>query len=179
MKKIIEALPNFNIMEHKALGIYFISLAISIFIMSYITSSLIISYNDNVNAKTEIAKMEGFLKDYTNKFDTVNNSQLRPILNSQLDAVQSELLFKLQTYQLNLVSMQEQKRSQEKNGHIYAMEFEGPYVNTIQFLSTFNIRNTLIGIKQLSIEQQNNLIKTKLTYKIYTKDEPPKQDAKG
>ena len=94
---------------------------------------------------------------------------MRPVDPKQLDQVQTDIIFSIQAYNLNLVSMKDEQKNKEQNGRVYTAEFSGTYENTMRCLQNFHAKDALIGIKSLKMSEKNGALNTKLTYKIYTK----------
>lgn len=140
-----------------------------VFIFSTLTTNLMTSYHDKMETEEKIATMQAFIEEWTEKNEKLNRSSMRPVEAKQLDMVQTDVIFKLQAFNLNIISLKEKSETKTENGKLYVVEFEGPYDKTIQFLKDFKVRDALIGIQHLSMEPKNGLIKSKVTYKIYTK----------
>lgn len=158
-----------SILGKKRLILYIVILLILTFAISLLSSHLIISYHEKAEKEQQIAMMQSVLKDWQEKNDELNASSMRPIDPKQLDQVQTDIIFGIQAYNLNLVSMKDEQKSKEQNGHIYTAEFSGTYENTMRCLQNFRARDALIGIESLKLSEKGGLLVTKLTYKIYTK----------
>lgn len=141
-----------------------------VFITSMLTTSLLRSYNQKIETEKKIAEMEQFLDDWHKTNDELNSSSMRPIKKEQADMVQTNIIFKLQALQLNLVSLKEAQQTKETNGRSYILEFDGAYEQTMQFINELQSSDALIGISHLSLTAQKGMIKAKVNYKIYTKE---------
>ena len=156
--------------------LHYKSFALSILIFTVLlvgvifeSSLLAVAYSEKQQTEQEIQQMQSYLTIYREKSEKVRQSPFRAVLASKLDAVQSELLFHMQSYRLNLISLRDQQNKNEQNGHVYEIEFDGPYQDTMQFLSNFRIKNTMVGFEHLKLDQSRGVIHTKLRYKIYVR----------
>ena len=156
---------NFNM--HKP-AIYIILMIICIFTTSMLTTSLISSYYNKKEVEKQIVEMEHFLEDWNKKNNQLNESSMRPVDANIIDKVQTDILFRLQVFNLNLTSVKELKQ-QENNGRVYVIELSGPYENVMKFIHSIQNTDALVGLKHLIISAKDGGIQIKLTYKIYTK----------
>lgn len=158
-----------TMMGKQRLIIHITLLLILTFVLSFLSSHLIISYHEKVEKEQQVATMQSFLKTWQEKNAELNDSSMRPVDPKQLDKVQTDIIFSIQASNLNLVSMKDEQKSKEQNGHIYTAEFSGTYENTMRCLQHFHAKDALISIKSLKMSEKNGALNTKLTYKIYTK----------
>jgi len=163
----MEYLP--NLVRQKKIIAHIFMLIVLIFTVSFATSHLLIAYHDKQKTESEIANMQSFLKEWKEKSNVINTASMRPVDPKQLDMVQTEILFNIQTNHLNLVSLKDAQKTNQINGHVFAVEFTGPYDNAIQCLQNFRAKDALIGIQHLNLEMQNGMMHVKMSYKIYTK----------
>lgn len=157
-----------TIMEKQRLIVHIAFLLILTFILSLLSSHLILSYHEKAEKEQQIATMQLFLKSWQEKNAELNASSMRPVDSKQVDQVQTDIIFGMQSYGLNLISMKEEK-SKDQNGRIYTAEISGTYENTMRCLQNFHAKDALIGIKSLKMSEKNGALNTKLTYKIYTR----------
>lgn len=148
--------------------VYIVLLTICIFTTSMLTTSLVSAYYGKLETEKQIAEMQSFLEDWHKKNDQLNESTMRPVEASMVDKVQTDIIFRLQVFNINLVSIKELKQ-QEANGRVYSMEFVGAYDNAMRFIHSMQDTDALVGLKHMVISAQDGGIKVKLTYKIYTK----------
>lgn len=155
--------------EHKKLFFTGCIIIVLLFILFTLGTRLLVAYNTKTANENKITEMQTFIKDYDKKMTLLKDSSSQPVAKTELEKVQTSVLFNMQKYALNLKSLKEPSNQQaEKNGHIYQVELEGDFNNTINFLKNFSDNTALIGIKALHITMKQNLINSKLTYKIYT-----------
>lgn len=157
-----------TMMGKQRLIVHVACLLILTFVLSLLSSHLILSYHEKAEKEQQIATMQSFLKNWQEKNAELNASSMRPVDPKQLDQVQTDIIFSIQTYNLNLISMKDEK-SKEQNGRVYTAEFSGTYENTMRCLQNFHAKDALIGIKSLKMGEKSGALNTKLTYKIYTK----------
>lgn len=93
---------------------------------------------------------------------------MRPVEVNMVDRVQTDIIFRLQVFNVNLISVKELKQ-QEQNGRVYAIEFSGTYENVMKFIHSIQGTDALIGIKHLVLSAKDGGIHAKLTYKMYTR----------
>ena len=86
-----------------------------------------------------------------------------------LEKTQSNIMFDIQSSDLNLISMREELQNSGEHGKAYTATFTGSYENTMRFLDSLHENHFLIGIKAFKTEANNGEMNTTLTYKIYTK----------
>ena len=158
-----------TMMGKQRLIIHIALLLILTFVLSLLSSHLILSYHEKAEKEQQIATMQSFLKTWQAKTAELNDSSMRPVDPKQLDQVQTDIIFSIQAYNLNLVSMKDEQKNKEQNGRVYTAEFSGTYENTMRCLQNFHAKDALIGIKSLKMSEKNGALNTKLTYKIYTK----------
>lgn len=149
-------------------AIYIATVIVCIFVTSVLTTTLSTAYYNKLETEKKITEMQSFLDDWHRKNNELNNYTMRPVEPVQVDKVQTDIIFRLQAYGLNLITMKELKQ-QEKNGRIYTVEFSGPYESVMKCLQSFQESGALVGIKHLLITAKDGNIHTKVTYKIYTK----------
>lgn len=157
-----------TMMGKQRLIVHVAYLLILTFVLSLLSSHLILSYHEKAEKEQQIATMQSFLKNWQEKNAELNASSMRPVDPKQLDQVQTDIIFSIQTYNLNLISMKDEK-NKEQNGRVYTAEFSGTYENTMRCLQNFHAKDALIGIKSLKMSEKSGALNTKLTYKIYTK----------
>lgn len=157
-----------TMMGKQRLIVHVACLLILTFVLSLLSSHLILSYHEKAEKEQQIATMQSFLKNWQEKNAELNASSMRPVDPKQLDQVQTDIIFSIQTYNLNLISMKDEK-NKEQNGRVYTAEFSGTYENTMRCLQNFHAKDALIGIKSLKMSEKSGALNTKLTYKIYTK----------
>lgn len=162
-------LPRSNIQPgmHKPV-IYIGLMIICIFTTSMLTTSLVSSYYGKLETEKKIAEMQSFLADWNKKNDQLNESGMRPVEANMVDKVQTDIIFRVHVFNINLSSIKELKQ-QETNGRVYSMEFSGAYDNVMKFIHSLQDTDALVGLKHVVISAQDGGIKAKLTYKIYTK----------
>lgn len=149
-------------------AIYIALMIICIFTTSMLTTSLVSSYSAKRETEKRISEMENFLNDWQQKNTQLNQSTMRPVEDIMVDRVQTDIIFRLQSFSVNLSSVKELKQ-QEKNGRVYSMEFSGSYENVMKFIHSIQDTDALIGIKHIVLSAKDGGIQAKLTYKIYTK----------
>ena len=160
-----------NFLHYKSL-VLSISVLVGLIVgVVFESSLLVVAYSEKQQAEQEIQEMQRFLTTYREKSDKVQQSSFRPVLTSKLDAAQSEILFHLQSYRLNLISLRDQQNKNEQNGHVYEIEFDGSYQDTMQFLLNFRGKNMMVGFEHLKMDQSRGVIHTKLRYKIYVRQD--------
>lgn len=164
---VTEYLP--NLLEHKDLLACFGILIVLAFATSFTTSHLILATNESQQIEEQRATMTSYLNTWKQKSEHINNATMRPVKAVQLDDVQMAVLLNIQSHQLNLTSLKEAGDKSEKDGRSFDIEFSGDYPQTIDCIEHFNVKDALIGIKDLSMEMQNGKMRTRVTYKIYTK----------
>ena len=157
-----------TMMGKQRLIVHVVCLLILTFVLSLLSSHLILSYHEKAEKEQQIATMQSFLKNWQEKNAELNSSSMRPVDPKQLDQVQTDIIFSIQTYNLNLISMKDEK-NKEQNGRVYTAEFSGTYENTMRCSQNFPAKDALIGIKSLKMSEKSGALNTKLTYKIYTK----------
>lgn len=163
-----------TLMEHKRLVVHGMILLVLVFVVSTLTSHLVISYREKAEKEQQISVMQSFIADWQSKNDQLNNSSMRPVDAKKLDLVQTDIIFNLQANKVNLLSIKDDKQQdKEKNGKVYTAEFTGSYADVMRSLQSFHAKDALIGIKYVKLGMKNGLVDTQLTYKIYTK--PTKQ----
>lgn len=162
-----------NLFHYKSLIVSLCILLMFVVCVAFESSLLVVAYSEKQQAEQEIQQMQSWLSTYREKSEKVRKSPFRAVPANKLDATQSEILFHLQSYRLNLISLRDQQNKNEQHGHVYEIEFDGPYQDTMQFLSNFRIKNTMIGFEYLKIDQNHGVIHTKLRYKIYVRPNQP------
>lgn len=163
----MEYLP--NLLEHKDLLVCFAVLLVLIFVTLFATSHLLIATNERQTKEQQIVTMTNYLNQWKEKSARINSATMRPVDASQLDSVQTAVLFNIQSNQLSLSTLREETGKNTQNGKSYEMEFEGAYPQVIQCLEHFQAKDALISIESLSMSQRQGKIQTKMTYKVYTK----------
>lgn len=158
-----------SIADKQRLIMYGVLLLLLTFILSFLSSHLIRSYHEKTEKEQQIATMQSFLKNWEIKNEELQDSPMRPVKAAQLDQVQTDIIFNIQAYSLNLVSMKDEQKNKEQDGHVYTAEFTGTYENTMRCLHNFHVKDALIGMKYLNMTEKNGAVSTKITYKIYTK----------
>lgn len=158
-----------SLLRHKGILLHGIILLLLVFLLSTLTSHLIISYREKTEAEQRIAMMQSYLREWEAKSEELAASPMRPVGAAQADRAQTEIVFAIQSGKLNLVSMKGDQRAQEANGKAYTAEFTGSYADTMRFLAGFGTRGALVGIRHLSLAAKDGQIKAELAYKIYTK----------
>lgn len=158
-----------GIADHTVLIFYTVVIVTLICVVSFMTSSLVMSYHEKQETESKIVAMQSFLSEWHEKSNLVNEASARPINNEQIEKVQSSIIRQLKALNLNLQSLKENTINNETNGRNYALVFDGDYNNTIKFLNNFKAYDALLGVKQLKMQIRNQSIQTTLTYKIYIK----------
>jgi len=162
----VQYLPNF--WKEKDMIFYIVGLLLLVFIVSFGTSKLIMSYQVAQETEQQITVMQNFLKEWTEKTTLLNNAEYRPVKAAQVDNVQTNLLLALQANQLDLIEFKAVTSSKkEENSRSFEIEFAGPYENTIHFLENFHAKDALLSIHNLKLEPNKGKIKTTMQYKIY------------
>jgi len=167
LMELAEYLP--NLLEHKDLLVCFGILIVLAFTTSFTTSHLLLATHERQQTEEQIATMTSYLNTWKQKSERINHASMRPVKSDQIDDVQMAILLNVQSHQLNLTSMKESGDKNEKDGKSFDMEFTGDYPQTIDCLEHFNVKDALIGIKDLAMEMQDDKMRVRLTYKIYTK----------
>ncbi len=152
------------------MAIYCAGLMLCIFINSVLITTLISSYYEKVETEQQITAMQTFLDEWHRKNNDLNDAPMRPVAPDKADQVQTDIIFRLQAFKVNIQSIKELKQgSQETNGKVYAMEFSGPYENTMKCIKSLQDSGALVGFKHFQLASRDGAINAKLTYKIYTK----------
>jgi len=133
------------------------------------TSSLLLSYQTASSTEAQVMSMESYLKDWTEKTAVLNQSQMRPVKETQVDDVQTNILINLQVYRLNLTKFNTLANNKNEKNRSFELEFEGSYEATIQFLQNFHAKDALLSITNLTMEPVKQNIKTTMQYKVYVK----------
>lgn len=165
--ELAEYLP--NLLEHKDLLACFGILIVLAFATSFTTSHLLLATHESQQTEEQIATMTSYLNTWRQKSERINHATMRPVKSDQIDEVQMAVLMNIQSHKLNLTSMKESGDKNEKDGKSFDMEFIGDYPQVIDCLEHFNVKDALIGIKDLGMEMQDEKMRVRLTYKIYTK----------
>jgi len=149
----------------------YIVVLVILFILTFFGGSkLILSYNEAMETQQEIESMQNFLKEWTEKTSVLNNAEYRPVKASQVDSVQTNLLFALQANQLELVGFRAMPSTKkEESSRSFELDFTGSYEITMHFLENFHAKDALISIQGLKMEQSKGKIKTSMQYKVYIK----------
>lgn len=167
LMELTEYLP--NLLEHKDLLVSFAILIVLAFATSFTTSHLLLATHERQQTEDQMATMTSYLNTWRQKSEHINSATMRPIKTDQLDEVQMAILLNVQSHQLNLSSLKETGDKTEKDGKSYEMEFMGEYPQVIDCIEHFNVKDALIGIKELAMEMQGGKMRVRMMYKIYTK----------
>lgn len=171
-ENLMEIVP--VLMENKRLVVHGVILLALVFVVSSLTSYLVLSYREKSEKEQQIAVMQSFIADWQSKNDQLNNSPMRPVDAKKLDLVQTDIIFNLQANKVNLRSIKDDKQQdKEKNGKVYTAEFTGSYADVMRSLQSFHPKDALIGIRYVKLGMKDGLVDALLTYKIYIK--PVKQ----
>ena len=101
-----------TMMGKQRLIVHVACLLILTFVLSLLSSHLILSYHEKAEKEQQIATMQSFLKNWQEKNAELNASSMRPVDPKQLDQVQTDIIFSIQAYNLNLVSMKDEQEEQ-------------------------------------------------------------------
>ena len=106
-----------TMMGKQRLIVHVACLLILTFVLSLLSSHLILSYHEKAEKEQQIATMQSFLKNWQEKNAELNASSMRPVDPKQLDQVQTDIIFSIQAYNLNLVSMKDEQKSKERRSY--------------------------------------------------------------
>ncbi|MBP2629489.1 MAG: hypothetical protein H6Q70_117 [Firmicutes bacterium] len=168
LNNIVTYFPNF--LKEKDMIFYAIILLTLLLTVSFGTSKLAISYQEAQETELQIATMQNFLNEWTEKTKIVNQATYRPVKAIQIDDVQTSILLALQANQLDVISFKAVTSSKkEENSHMFEIEFAGSFESTIHLLNNFHAKDALLSIHNLKMEPNKGKIKTTMQYKIYAK----------
>lgn len=168
LKTIIQNLPTF--WNEKDMIIYVVALASLVFLSFLGGSKLVLSYQNAQETQQQIASMNNFLAEWTEKTNILNHAEYRPVHVDQVDSVQTNLLLGLQANQLELVGFKAISSSKkDQSSRPFELEFTGSYEITMHFLESFHAKDALISIQNIKMEPSKGKIKTIMQYKIYVK----------
>lgn len=167
LKKLGSLLPALG--NHKQLIVNTGVLIILVFVLSGLTTHIGVSMKQRADTQQQIAAMETFVQNYQKQQQELNKFPKDIIDAKDLEKTQSNIMFEIQSNDLNLISMREESRNSGEHGKAYTANFDGSYENTMQFLDSLHDNHFLIGIKAFKTEVVNGKMNTTLTYKIYTK----------
>lgn len=168
IKNVVQYLPSF--WKEKDIIVYIVLVCVLFFSSFFASSKLVLAYQGAVEIGEQIASMQNFLKEWTEKTTILNRAEYRPVQAIQVDSVQTNLLLALQANQLELVGFKAMPSTKkEESFRTFEMEFTGPYEVTIHFLENFHAKDALISIQNLKMEPSKGKIKTTIQYKVYIK----------
>ena len=132
------------------------------------TGSVIESYQSAQDIQQQVVQMQTFLTEWSNKTNFLNNESYRPVMEDQVDSVQSNLLLNLQANSLELTGFKSVKPTEAENkDKNFEMVFKGSYENTMKYLNAFHAKDALISIRNLKMQPEKGAIVTTIQYKIY------------
>lgn len=157
--------------RNKKIVVYVTVLSVAVFITSMLTTNVISSYYQKQETEEKIVAMQSFLKNWHEKNNMLNAQAMRAVLPEQVDKVQTDIIFRLQAFKVNINSIKEikQQEQQDKGGRVYSVDFSGPYEAVMRSIKGLQESDALIGFKHLVLTAKDGAISVKLTYKIYTK----------
>ena len=168
IKNLFQYLP--KIWKEKDMIIYISLVCILLFSVFFTSSKLILSYQDAMEIQQQIASMQNFLKEWTDKTNILNNAEYRPVQAIQVDSVQTNLLLGLQANKLELIGFKTIPSSKkDEMFRSFELEFTGPYDVSVHFLENFHAKDALISVQNLKMEPNKGKIKSTIQYKIYIK----------
>lgn len=155
--------------NHKQLIVNTGILIVLVFVLSGLTTHIGVSMKQRADAQQQIAAMETFVQNYQKQHQELSKFPKDIVDERDLEKTQSNIMFDIQSSDLNLISMREERQNSGEHGKAYTATFTGSYENTIRFLDSLHENHFLIGIKAFKTEANNGEMNTTLTYKIYTK----------
>lgn len=164
-EKIKECL--IHITKQKKLFVIFTLALLLVFIMFLLGTKLTLAYHEKLKTEQTIQDMYSFLQDWEVKNDKLKNYPSRPIAWSEVDTIQTNLMFQIQKRKLDLKSMKDTQKK-ETDGRIFEVEFSGDFMTTLNFVNYLQNNDVLIAIKGFHTEKRENQLNTRIKYKIYT-----------
>lgn len=160
-----------KLLKGKAILTLFILVSLLIMTAVWGFGKTVIAYQEADEIKTKLVEMQVYIDDWNKQESIVNEAKFRPINASQVEDVQSKILLLLSAQDVNLTNFRDVVNNKKNNTErVYEIVFLGNWESTINILEQFHVDNALIAIQKLKLEsEKDNLIKTSLTYKIYTK----------
>lgn len=157
--------------SNKKIIVYAVALSAAVFITSMLTTNVISSYYQKRETEEQIATMESFLQEWHEKNNELNGQNMRAVMPEQVDKVQTDIIFRLQAFKVNINSIKEikQQEQQEKSGRVYSVDFSGPYEAVMRSIKVLQESDALIGFRHLVLTARDGAVSARLTYKIYTK----------
>jgi hypothetical protein len=166
-KKLGSLLPALG--NHKQLIVNTGVLIVLVFFLSGLTTHIGVSLKQRSDTQNQIAAMETFVQNHQNELEELNKFPKDIISQKDIDKTQSNIMFEIQSCDLDLISMREETRNSGEHGKAYTATFSGSYEDTMRFLDSLHENHFLIGVKAFKIEAANGKMNTTLTYKIYAK----------
>ena len=134
-------------------------------------SKAIASYKEAMNISNQNASMQKTIGDWRNAVSFINNQKYRPVEKTKVDAVTSQILFKLQAMKLQLIDFKDTTGSKKDvNYKTYSLTFKGQYPDAVQFFSDLHANDALIVLRQINLTPDDDgLLKTEIIYRVYIK----------
>ena len=170
MNKLSEALSAI-ISNNRSMLILVVGTAILGLLTLGLGSQAIASYQEATNISNQNASMKKTLSDWREAVSFINNQKYRPVEKTKVDAVTSEILFKLQAMNLQLIDFKDTSNT-KKDDHYrtFTITFKGQYPETVQFFSDLHANDALVVLRQLKLTpDDDNLLKTEIVYRVYVK----------
>lgn len=177
MKKSLGNIPEF--FKGKDMLVYAILLTVLTALVFLTSSKLVLSFKAAMETREQIVLMQNSIADWNKTVKKISSEPYRAIQDSQLDDVQKNLLFNLQSNRLELTSFKNlvpananEKVEKAASGKMFEMSFQGSWSDTVRFLSDFHVKDALISFRDLKISpERDHSVKTVVQYKIYIKGE--------
>lgn len=135
------------------------------------TGKTISSYRNYHEVKAQTVDMRKTIAEWNKQNDYITHQPYRPVPAKQVDAVNSDLLAKLQEHHLQLTNYQMLANSGKKAVpyRTYNIKFTGNYPDVIDFLTDFHTKDALVSLLRLNLSEKGNLIQADVFYRIYVK----------
>lgn len=131
-------------------------------------------YSNAMRVDAENKKMKISIREWKDISAFLDKQKRRPVKQSEIDyKVTSKILYGLQKLNLTLVDFKNISAGADNAKHDYKtfqVSFTGPYADTLRFFSKFYDNESLLTIRQLKIDPQDEqTLRTEITYRVYVK----------
>lgn len=170
MNKIREALQSNAVRGSRTMMLLVVLTVILAVLAVSLGSKAILSYREAQDVKAQTQEMEDTLKDWKAKSTAIDHEKYRPVKGEQVDTVNSDILFKLQSNNLKITDYKAAvSTGKNTNAKTFELSFDGQYGDAIRFLSDFHSRDALMNLTMLKLNPAKGLIHGQVRYRIYTK----------
>lgn len=128
------------------------------------------SYRAAQDIRQQTQDMQNTITEWKKQSEFINHEKYRPVKLEQVDTVNSDILFKMQSNKLSITDYKAVSNTgKDTSSRTFELTFSGEYKDAVQFLSDFHSRDALINLISMKISPQNGKIRGTIRYRIYTK----------